>query len=59
MKTFKEFICEAAAPKTFVIHTQAGLDDEYAEAILRSLAKNGVEVIASDFKKGLPRCLFL
>lgn len=52
MKTFKEFINEAAAPKTFVINTQASLDDEYAEAILRSLAKNGVEVSASDFKKG-------
>ena len=49
MKTFKEFINEAAAPKTFIIYTQAGLDDEYAEAILRSL-----EVIASDFKKGAP-----
>ncbi|AND75816.1 internal head protein [Escherichia phage WG01] len=54
MKSYQEFINEAAAPKTFVIHTQAGLDDEYVEAILRSLAKNGVEVIASDFKKGAP-----
>ncbi|YP_010844045.1 internal head protein [Salmonella phage KM16] len=52
MKTFKEFINESAAPKTFVINTQASLDDEYAEAILKSLAKNGVEVSASDFKKG-------
>ena len=53
MKTFKEFIAEASAtPKTFVINTQVGLDDEFADAILKSLAKNGVEVIASDFKKG-------
>ena len=52
MKTFKEFINEAAAPKTFIIYTQVGLDDEFADAILKSLAKNGVEVIASDFKKG-------
>lgn len=52
MKTYKEFIAEAAAPKTFVINTQSHLDDEYAAAILSSLAKNGVEVSASDFKKG-------
>lgn len=53
MKTYKEFIAEAsAAPKTFIIYTQVGLDDEFADAILKSLAKNGVEVIASDFKKG-------
>ncbi|WZK93241.1 Ip7 protein [Enterobacter phage vB_EclM_AS6] len=52
MKTYQEFINEATAPKTFVINTQASLDDEYAEAILKSLAKNGVEVSASDFKKG-------
>ena len=52
MKTFKEFITEAKAPKVFQICSQGNLDKEYVDAIVASIVKQGVQVDAVEFTKG-------
>lgn len=52
MKTYKEFITEAKAPKVFQIGTQGNLDKEYVDAIVKSIVAQGVQVDAVEFTKG-------
>jgi hypothetical protein len=52
MKTYKEFITEAKAPKVFQIAAQGNLDKDYVDAIVSSITKQGVEVDFVDFTKG-------
>lgn len=52
MKTYQEFITEAKAPKAFQIGVQGTLDQQYVDAIVASLAKQGVQVDLVDFTKG-------
>lgn len=52
MKTYQEFITEAKAPKAFQIGVQGTLDQQYVDAIVASLGKQGVQVDLVDFNKG-------
>lgn len=52
MKTYKEFITEAKAPKVFQIGAQGNLDKEYVDAIVKSIVAQGVQVDAVEFTKG-------
>ncbi|QWQ55733.1 hypothetical protein [Escherichia phage P479] len=52
MKTYQEFITEAKAPKAFQIGVQGNLDQQYVDAIVASLGKQGVQVDSVDFTKG-------
>ena len=52
MKTYQEFIAEAKAPKAFQIGVQGTLDQQYVDAIVASLGKQGVQVDLVDFTKG-------
>lgn len=52
MKTYQEFIAEATkADKNFIINTSGPLDDEYANAIIKSISNQGVEVTNFEYKK--------
>lgn len=51
MKTYQEFITEAKAPKAFQIGVQGNLDQQYVDAIVASLGKQGVQVDLVDFTK--------
>lgn len=52
MKTYKEFITEAKAPKVFQICTQGNLDKEFVDAIVSNLRKEGVQVDSVEWTKG-------
>lgn len=52
MLTYQEFITEAKVPKAFQIGVQGNLDQQYVDAIVASLGKQGVQVDLVDFTKG-------
>lgn len=55
MKTYKEFITEAKAPKepkVFQICTQGNLDKEYVDLIVSHIVAQGVQVDAVEWTKG-------